>query len=87
MDMHDPAVSFQDGDGMICAVCLALTRRVGRQTGVEFRYIRSSGFLMSQPSLAKLLISCRVSRNAGHPRSQRSAVASHPDTGSTRHLH
>ena len=58
-EMHDTAygkaASFQDGDGLIRAVCLALTRKVGRLTGVEFRYIRSSGFLMSQPSLAKLL--------------------------------
>lgn len=58
-EMHETpygkAVSFQDGDGLIRAVCLALTRKVGRLTGVEFRYIRSSGFLMSQPSLAQLL--------------------------------
>ena len=58
-EMHETpygkAVSFQDGDGLIRAVCLALTRKVGRLTGVEFRYIRASGFLMSQPSLAKLL--------------------------------
>jgi putative transcriptional regulator len=57
--LHDTpygkAVSFQDGDGLIRAVCLALTRKVGRLTGVEFRHIRSSGFLMSRPSLAKLL--------------------------------
>jgi DNA-binding transcriptional regulator YiaG len=52
---YGKAVSFRDGDGLIRAVCLALTRKVGRLTGVEFRYIRSSGFLMSQPSLAKLL--------------------------------
>jgi len=52
---YGKAVSFQDGDGLIRAVCLALTRKAGRLTGVEFRYIRASGFLMSQPSLAKLL--------------------------------
>ena len=52
---YGKAFSFQDGDGLIRAVCLALTRNVGRLTGVEFRYIRASGFLMSQPSLAKLL--------------------------------
>lgn len=52
---YGKAVSFQDGDGLIRAICLALTRKVGRLTGVEFRYIRASGFLMSQPSLAKLL--------------------------------
>lgn len=49
------AVSFKDGDGLIRAICLALTRKAGRLTGVELRYIRSSGFLMSQPSMAKLL--------------------------------
>ena len=46
---YGKAVSFQDGDGLIRAVCLALTRKVGRLTGVEFRYIRASGFLMSHP--------------------------------------
>ena len=52
---YGKAVSFQDGDGLVRAVCLALTRKAGKLTGVELRYIRSSGFLMSQPSLAKLL--------------------------------
>jgi DNA-binding transcriptional regulator YiaG len=58
-EMHETpygkAVSFQDGEGLIRAVCLALTRKGVQLTGVEFRYIRTSGFLMSQPSLAKLL--------------------------------
>jgi DNA-binding transcriptional regulator YiaG len=57
--LHDTpygkAISFKDGDGLIRAICLALTRKAGRLTGVELRYIRSSGFLMSQPSMAKLL--------------------------------
>lgn len=52
---YGKAVSFQDGDGLVRTVCLALARKSGRLTGTEFRYIRSSGFLMSQPSLAKLL--------------------------------
>lgn len=46
---------FEDGDGLVRAVCMALARKVGRLSGTEFRYIRSSGFLMSQPSLVKLL--------------------------------
>lgn len=52
---YGKAVSIQDGDGLIRATCLALTHKVGRLTRVEFRYIRASGFLMSQPSLAKLV--------------------------------
>lgn len=52
---YGKAVSFQDGDGLIRAICLALTRKAGRLTGAELRYIRASGFLMSQPSMAKLL--------------------------------
>lgn len=52
---YGKAVSFEDGDGLVRAVCMALARKMGRLSGTEFRYIRSSGFLMSQPSLAKLL--------------------------------
>lgn len=52
---YGKAVSFEDGDGLVRTVCMALARKMGRLSGTEFRYIRSSGFLMSQPSLAKLL--------------------------------
>ena len=70
-EMHETpygkAVSFQDGDGLIRAVCLALTRKVVQLTGVEFRYIRSSGFLTSHPPwpscLARMARPWRAGRN------------------------
>lgn len=52
---YGKAVAFEDGDGLVRAVCMALARKEGRLTGVEFRYLRASGFLLSQASLAKLL--------------------------------
>jgi len=49
---YGKAVSFQGGDGLIPAGCLTMTHKVGWLTRVECRrYIRSCGFLMSQPSL------------------------------------
>lgn len=49
------AVSFHDIDGLTQAICLALTEKPGKLTGAEFRYIRSGGMLLSQPSLGKLI--------------------------------
>ena len=52
---HGDAVSFQDGDGLTEAICIALTQKTGILTGVELRYIRSAGMLLSQPALGKLM--------------------------------
>jgi len=49
------AVSFHDIDGLTQAICTALTEKSGKLTGAEFRYIRSGGMLLSQPSLGKLV--------------------------------
>ena len=52
---HGEAVSIRDQEGMTRAICLALTRKTGHLTGVEFRYIRSAGMLVSQSALATQL--------------------------------
>ncbi|MBM4226906.1 MAG: hypothetical protein FJ164_04040 [Gammaproteobacteria bacterium] len=58
-EIHDTdygkAVAFVDGDGLIRAICLALACKASRLTGGEFRYLRASGLLMTQPALGKLL--------------------------------
>ncbi|PHV05914.1 hypothetical protein CSQ96_17725 [Janthinobacterium sp. BJB412] len=51
---YGKAVSFHDLDGLVKAICLALSSKPGKLTGAEFRYIRS-GLSLSQKSLGKLL--------------------------------
>ena len=48
-------VVIHDLDSLTKAVCLALAEKPGVLTGVEFRYIRSAGMLLSQPALGKLM--------------------------------
>ena len=52
---HGEGVAIHDLDGLTEAVCLALTGKAGLLTGVEFRYLRSGGMLLSQPALGKLM--------------------------------
>lgn len=52
---YGEAVSIHDVDGLTRAICLALTEKAGLLTGVEFRYIRQGGMLLSQPALGKLI--------------------------------
>jgi len=47
------SVSFHDINGLTEAICMALTGKIGVLTGVEFRYIRSAGMLLSQDALGK----------------------------------
>jgi len=47
-------ISFHDTDGLTKAICMALYKKPGKLTGVEFRYIRC-GLLLSQKSLGKKL--------------------------------
>jgi len=51
---YGKAVAFHDLDGLIKAICHALTKKPGKLSGTEFRYIRC-GLLMSQKSLGKML--------------------------------
>ena len=48
-------VAFHNLDGLTESICIALTNKAGVLTGAEFRYIRSAGMLLSQPSLGKLM--------------------------------
>jgi len=48
------AVSYGDLDGLTRTICAALVKKVGRLTGVEFRYLRLH-LRLSQKALARLL--------------------------------
>ena len=48
-------IVFHNLDGLTESICIALTKKAGVLTGTEFRYIRSAGMLLSQPSLGKLM--------------------------------
>ena len=48
-------VAFHNLDGLTESICIALTKKAGVLTGTEFRYIRSAGMLLSQPSLGTLM--------------------------------
>ncbi len=48
-------VAIHDVAGLTQAICIALTKKAGVLTGVEFRYLRSAGMLLSQPALGKLV--------------------------------
>lgn len=52
---HGEGVAFHNLDGLTRSICMALTRKASLLTGVEFRYIRSAGMLLSQPALGKLM--------------------------------
>ncbi|MCD8503468.1 MAG: hypothetical protein LRY49_00015 [Burkholderiaceae bacterium] len=52
---HGEGVVFHNLDGLTRCICLALARQPSKLTGVEFRYIRSAGMLLSQPALGKLM--------------------------------
>lgn len=51
---YGEAVSIQDLDGLIKAICNALIRKRAPLTGAEFRYVRQA-MLLSQASLGKTL--------------------------------
>jgi len=48
-------VAIHDIDGLTKAICLALTNKSSSLTGLEFRYIRSGGMLLSQAGLAAMM--------------------------------
>ena len=52
---YGQGVAFHNLDGLTESICIALTNKAGVLTGAEFRYIRSAGMLLSQPSLGKLM--------------------------------
>ncbi len=52
---YGPGLRFDDVEGLTRAVCLALARKPGKLSGVEFRYLRSAGMALSQAGLGKLM--------------------------------
>jgi len=52
---HGDAVAFTDGEGLEAAICSALVSKEGMLSGAEFRFLRVSGLMMSQPALGKLI--------------------------------
>ena len=52
---YGKAVAFHDSDGLTKAICQALAKKIGVLTGIELRYIRSGGMVLSQPALGKLM--------------------------------
>ncbi len=52
---HGEAVAFADGEGLDKAICMALVDKCGHLTGAEFRFIRTSGFMLSQGNLGKMI--------------------------------
>jgi len=57
VEHHTPygkAVAIADLEGLTQAICLALTRKPSKLTGMEFRYLRQA-MLLSQPALGQLL--------------------------------
>lgn len=51
---YGAAVSIRDVEGLAQAICSALSRKTGRLTGAEFRYLRLH-LKLSQSALGKLL--------------------------------
>ena len=52
---YGEGVAIHDIDDLTNAICLALTNRSDYLTGVEFRYIRSAGMLLSVAALAFMM--------------------------------
>jgi len=52
---YGKGVAIHDVDGLTTAICLALTNKSSLLTGLEFRYMRSSGMLLSQAGLASMM--------------------------------
>lgn len=52
---YGEAVQFKDLDGLTRSICLTLAEKPSRLSGVEFRYIRAAGMLLSQTALGQLM--------------------------------
>jgi DNA-binding transcriptional regulator YiaG len=52
---HGKGVAIHDVDGLTQAICSALTSKSCSLTGLEFRYIRNGGMLLSQAGLAAMM--------------------------------
>jgi DNA-binding transcriptional regulator YiaG len=52
---YGEGVAIHDVDGLTQAICSALISKSGPLTGLEFRYIRNGGMLLSQVSLGAMM--------------------------------
>lgn len=52
---YGKGVAIHDVDGLTQSICLALTNKPSSLSGVELRYIRSGGMLLSQADLATMM--------------------------------
>lgn len=51
---YGEAVAVVDLEGLTKAICMAMTKKPSKLTGVEFRYLRN-GLMLSQPNLGQML--------------------------------
>lgn len=52
---YGEGVIFHKSDGLTKAICMALCEKGEFISGIEFRYIRRAGMLLSQPALGNLI--------------------------------
>ena len=52
---YGKGVAIHDVEGLTKAICLALAVKSSPLSGIEFRYIRSGGMLLSQAGLGAML--------------------------------
>jgi DNA-binding transcriptional regulator YiaG len=52
---YGKGVAIHDLEGLTKAICLALAEKASSLTGVEFRYIRNGGMLLSQAGLGAMM--------------------------------
>ena len=52
---YGKGVAIHDVEGLTKAICLALAEKSSPLSGVEFRYIRSGGMLLSQAGLGTMM--------------------------------
>lgn len=52
---YGKGVAIHDVDGLTKAICLALAEKASSLSGVEFRYIRNGGMLLSQAGLGTMM--------------------------------
>jgi len=52
---YGKGIAIHDVDGLTKAICLALAAKASPLNGIEFRYIRSGGMLLSQAGLGAMM--------------------------------
>ena len=52
---YGKGMAIHDVEGLTKAICLALAAKTSSLSGIEFRYIRSAGMLLSQAGLGAMM--------------------------------